>query len=262
MIDPKLWGHIVKAVETVMTEIHLKFAPDGLKVEQMTSDKSAMIGAIIPKTEFIEYNATDEHLIILNMEHVSKIGKRLSKATQVGLGFDEDGPDSSLFQMVLTGEDNRRVFNLPVFAPEEGHRDVMVPFDIDLDAEFQMTGSAFESIIKDLMILAVRGKFLVDRERVVFSGESGQGSEAKIVYDVGKELSSLDKKTEDEPLSASFSLRPLEEMSRAINNKDEALTVKMSNDKPIVIELPLGLDENSHSKIVMILSPILPRRSE
>ena len=260
MIDPELWGHIVKTVETVMTEIHLKFGPDGMKVEQVTSDKSGMIGVIIMKSDFIEYNVTSEHLIILNMEHVSKIARRLSKVTGIGLGFDEDGPDNNLFQLVLTGEDNRRVFNIPVFTPNEDHRDVTVPFDIEFEAEFEMTGAAFESVIKDLLILAARGKFLVDTSRVVFSGGSGEGPEAKIVYDVGKELSALRRSTEDEPLSASFTLRALEDMTKAIINKEEPMTIKMSHESPILFELSIGLDSDSESKIVMLLSPVLDRR--
>lgn len=262
-IEPKMWNYLVKAVSTVMTEIKMMFRPDGLTVEQLSSDKSMMIGAKIPKSEFIEYNVTDEHLIILNLGEVVSIAKRLGKATEVGLSFDEDGPDSNLFQLVLTLEDNRRIFSLPILAPKEGDREVTVPFDLDYDAEFQMTGRAFDSVIEDLMILARRAKFLVEPKRVVFKGSAEGGKEAKIVYDIGNELTSLKKNTEepDELLSSRFSLPPLDDMKGAIIEKNRTVTFKLSHNKPLWFELPIGMEDDSISRLVMLISPVVDRRT-
>lgn len=262
-IEPKMWNYLVKAAGTVMTEIQLKFKPDGLTVEQLSSDKSMMIGAKIPKSEFIEYNVTDEHLIILNLGEVTKIAKRLGKATGVGLGFDEDGPDSNLFQLVLTLENNRRIFNLPILMPKEDDRKVEVPFDLELDAEFQMTGSAFESVIEDLMILAARAKFIVEPKRVVFKGSAEGGQEVKIVYDIGEELTSLKKTTEepDELLTSRFSLPALGDLKGAIIEKNKTVTFKLSHNKPLWFELPIGIKKKSTSRLVVLISPVVDRRS-
>lgn len=262
-IEPKMWNYLVKAVSTVMTEIKLMFRPDGLTIEQLSSDKSMMIGAKVPKSEFIEYNVTAEHLIVLNLGEVSKIAKRLGKATGVGLSFDEDGPDSNLFQLVLTLENNRRIFNLPILMPKEEERPVEVPFDLELDAEFKMTGSAFESMIEDLMILATRAKFLVESKRVVFKGSAEAGKEAKIVYDIGKELTSLKKNTAepDEILSSRFSLPPLNDLKNAIIEKNKTVTFKLSHNKPLWFELPIGMEDDSTSRLVMLISPVVDRRS-
>jgi hypothetical protein len=262
IINPNVWENLVKAVGTVMPEMQIKFKPDGLTIEQMSKDKATMIGAKIPKSDFVEYNCTGDHLIILNLEQLTKIAKRLGKATEVGLSFDEDGPDSNLFQLVLTGEDNRKVFNLIVFAPDQSYRDVTVPFDVEFDSEFHMLGSAFESVIKDLLIMASRAKFLVDQKRVVFRGGTDEGNETKIVYDVGKDISSLKKDTEDEPLAATFSLRPLEDLTGAIVDKSRPVVVKMAHEKPLWFEVDLGLDEKSTSRLVIVQAPILDRRGD
>lgn len=262
-IEPKMWNYLVEAASTVMTEIKLMFRPDGLTIEQLSSDKSMMIGAKVPKSEFIEYNVTAEQLIILNLAEVTKMKKRLGKATEVGLSFDEDGPDSNLFQLVLTLENNRRIFNLPILMPKEGDREVTVPFDFELDAEFQMTGSAFESVIEDLAILATRAKFIVEPKRVVFKGSADQGQEVKIVYDIGEELTRLKKNTEepDELLTSRFSLPALGDLKGAIIEKNKTVTFKLSHNKPLWFELPIGMEDDSTSRLVVLISPVVDRRT-
>jgi len=254
VINPKLWGYLVKAVGSVMTEMQLIFNPEGLTISQMSSDKSTMIGAKIPKSEFEQYDCSDERLIILNLDHVTKIAKRLSSASAVGFSFDENGPDSNLFQLVLNADDNKRVFDIPIFAPDEEYKRPNIPYDYVFDSEFQMKAGGFKSIIEDIQILAARGKFIVDSNTLTVRGES-DGSGATVTYSVGKELTSLEKNN-DELLSGVYSLKLLFDLCEALADKKELIMVKLSHNKPMWIELAVG----DNSKLILMLSPILDRR--
>jgi len=254
VIDPKLWGYISKAVGSVMTEIQLTFSPDGLTINQITSDKSVMIGVVVPKSEFSQYDCSAERLIILNMDQVTKIAKRLSNTAGVGLSHDENGPDNNLFQLTLTADDNKRVFNIPIFAPEADYKKKSVPYNLEFESEFTITGTTFKSIIEDLQIFGTKGKFMVDKDAFKTRSEA-DGSEALVVYKIGKELTSLDKK-HDNVLSAVFSLGALHDICEAIVEKKEEIMVKLSHNKPIWIELPVG----DKSKLVLLLSPIVDMR--
>lgn len=255
-VAPGIWSQIVSAVGSFMTEIHLDFKMDGLYVSQITTDRSMMVGVRVPASEFGTYDCTKERLVILNLDQLTKIVKRVAGTIEIVMSNDEDGPDSNVFNVVLVGEDNRRSFTLPMLTPDEG-KSVQLPNTVEFESDLVMLGSCFKDIAKDLDIISANPRFFVDSKRLLVKSQ-GDGADTKLVYELGKDLISIDKRIdENEPLSSMFRLDALKDMAEAFDSKTQ-VTIKLSNGKPLWVEVPLG----ESGLLIMILAPVVDRREK
>ena len=249
-ISPEIWKHIGITVETVATEIHLKFKPDGLSVAQVTSDKSAMVGLELPASEFLKYQVEEEQLIILNLDNLSKINKRMSGVTMVGLARDD-----AIFQMTLYKEKHERTFEVPILMQADDYKEKPIPYDLVFDSEFRMTADTFISVIKDIEIISARTLIVVEDDKLVIRGSGDAGASVKAVLEEGDELIQLIKSGEG-VLSASYSTPRLKALSDALIDKKGTVLAKMTNNKPLWLEISLS----DNGRIVLLIAPVVERR--
>ena len=251
-LTKKMWGEITQGVQEMLTEATFFIKKEGIILSQLDSSKAAMVKIDIPAKEFEEYECTEQHIISVSTEMLSKIYKRLTEAKTVNIKSN----NKSTVRITVNLPTKKKTFEIANFKPfqEEPQK---FP-ELSSDAEITITKKAFKEAFDDVTIAANYVTLKVKGNKMTLNGDTGDDisnntTELTKIEDDESSIISIDVNKEVE--RAQFSGEYINSMIKSISAKQ--LQIEVTQDKPLVVYTWL----TDTAFIAFMIAPRVERRA-
>ncbi len=230
--EAKTFKAILDAIAEMVEETSFKATPEGIRLRNMDTSRSAMITVDLPKEFFESYEVEEEEIIGLQLTDLRKL---LQRAGASKLHLDTTKKDGRMqVKLEATGRGTRS-FGVPLIrVVGEDLPDPKVPFK----AKVKLIASLLDDAIKDCAIVGDTVAFTANKEdfNVTANGDDG---EIKVEFsEATNSLLSIELK-DGMSQRTTYTISFLQSMMKAADASDivelqygQALPVRMDFDLP------------------------------
>ncbi len=237
--DAKRYKNATSAIVNLIDEGVLEVGKDGLFLRAMDPSQIAMVSFTMPKTCFVEYDATTPSSKVgLNFDNLSKILSRTRGEEKLEISQQENK-----LQLCFMGNMRKRNFKVPILdMPASTSKEPAISHD----TKIIMSSSHFKESLRDAA--------LVGQHITLSTSEKGLSIE---VHGDSSDLTEENEKTGEgiteisvtKPAKATFPLQYLEDIVKACP-ENSPLTLHLKTNAPMKAEY-----EVEGAKVVYYLAP-------
>lgn len=231
--------YIINVIKDIISDTILYITGNGIHMSTMDANHICLCKFNLDKQLFSEFICDDKAEIGLNINFISKILNCSSNTNNLSLELENE--DSDKMQLYFTG-DYDMIFNINLMHLENNINNID---DSNYSNCIKMESKKFNSIIKDLQIIGEDIDLQCIDNNIIFKTDGDDG-ELEIKLDK-KNVISIEN---NECYSDKFSLSYLNTFTKALPISNN-MTLKLSNNKPMIIEFYINESINSFIKFYL-----------
>jgi len=214
-------GLLVKAIDVIselITEVRIKINEEGISITAMDPANVAMVGFVLPKSSFSQYQAGEEVLGI-NLDNLKRILKRCGSGSSLILENKGNNLNIQIQDRI------KRNFTLGLIDIEK--EDKKMP-DWQFNANIKINSVDLVASIEDCAIVSDACSFITEEGKFII--------ESKGLNSARSEFSGDEAEIEAENCKARFSLEYLQKFMKAAKMSDK-INIHFSQDHPLKMEI-------------------------
>ncbi|MFA5108647.1 MAG: proliferating cell nuclear antigen (pcna) [Candidatus Micrarchaeia archaeon] len=236
--DAKKFKGAIDAIVNLIDEGTLEIDAEGISLKAMDPSQISMVCFTMPKSAFVEYEASDPDRVGLNFDNLSKILSRARSDEKLEIYREENK-----VMVKFSSGKKRRSFKIPVLdMPASISREPKVAPDVQI----KLLGSILKDQLKDAALVSTHVSFNAMEEgfRIDVHGDSSD-----LLVEQEKDSEEIIEMKVSAPAKATFPLQYLEDITRACPDSSP-VSLNLKTNAPIKIEY-----EVSGAKLAYYLAP-------
>ncbi len=218
---------IISAISTLVEEATFVATAEGITFRGMDPSHVALIDISWPNSAFEKFECDSDIKFGVRIDEFSKLIKRADKKDGIAISISEDN-------MLLVSIGKNKKYKMRLI--ESSATDTPLP-KVPYDAKIELTTPAFDKVLGDVQVVSDYLTIGAKESKVEFSGKGDSGEVFIDVEKDGKELQSLDVKTDSE---GTYSLEYLNPVVKAVGTTAGTITCEFSSAKPLRIEFKVA----------------------
>uniref|UniRef100_A0A7S1KS54 DNA sliding clamp PCNA n=1 Tax=Percolomonas cosmopolitus TaxID=63605 RepID=A0A7S1KS54_9EUKA len=230
---------IIDSFKDLVDAVNFDCTTKNIQVQAMDGAHVALVFLNMEAGFFDKYRCDRSVSLGVNVGTIAKVMKCASSDDQMKLQAEDDGNQLMFTFQSKSNERNSKfeINLLEIDSPEA----LQIP-ETSYSAEITFSSSEFSKLIRDMANFGDTVTIQAKKSSIQFSvgGSTGKGS---IVIQETPEVETT-KITIKEAIQLTFSLKYLSQFSKG-SSLGETVTLKMSEDSPLLVEFPFGDDLGS-----------------
>jgi len=230
--NPQLLANVITIISEMVAQVRLKFKDEYMELTAIDPANVALTHLIIPKTSFVEYQATDETLGV-NLDNFKNVLRRCKIGSKLTMESEDN-----LLKMDI--EDKvKRSFTLALI--DIDHEEKQMP-NLSFKAEVEVDSQTFVESIEDCYIVADSASLEAGNDKFII--------EAKSLNSARSEFSSDEARiTATERCKSKYSLEYMQKFLKAAKFS-EKIYLSFGNEYPLRMDF-----RNNVFELSFILAP-------
>ncbi len=212
--DARVWRYAINAVSKIIEEAAFVINNEGFRLKAIDASRVVLVDFIMPSSSFDEFEVEKEEVIGVNLEDLSKILRRATKADKLELKTLEAGRLAVSF----IGKGTRTFIMPSIETTAEKLPELKIKFTV----RTKMMSTILRDTVKDLEPIGDAIEFLARPDTPVLKARSsGDLGDAEI--ELSEEMGSLIEYSAEEEAKAIYSTDYLSDIVSAAQAADEVI---------------------------------------
>ena len=229
--NPSQLSKAIDIISEIVTEVRIKVNDVGMSIVAMDPANVAMVGFVLPKTAFSQYEVTNEEIGI-NLENLKRVLKRSGTKSSIIIEKKENLLNIKIQDRI------QREFNISLI--DIDHEDKEIP-NLEFSSRVELNSIDLIATIEDCAVIADACSFIIKEGKFII--------ESKDLNSARTEFSGDEAEIKAEDCKSRYSLEYLSKFIKA-SKLSEKTTLKFANDHPLKMEI-----RTNNMEILFILAP-------
>jgi proliferating cell nuclear antigen len=216
--NPALLVKPIELISDLVMEVRIKINEVGLSIVAVDPANVAMVGFVLPRNAFSQFEAGEEVLGI-NLDNLKRILKRCGNGSSLILEKKDN-----LLEIQIQGK-IKRIFTLNLIEIESSDKEMP---QLEYSSRIEINSIDFISSIEDCSIVSDACSFVIDDGKFII--------QSKGLNSAVSEFTSDEVKIEAEDCKSKYSLEYLQKFIKG-SKLSEKTILKFSEDHPLKIEI-------------------------
>ena len=216
--NPALLVKPIELISDLVMEVRIKINEVGLSIVAVDPANVAMVGFVLPRNAFSQFEAGEEVLGI-NLDNLKRILKRCGNGSSLILEKKDN-----LLEIQIQGK-IKRIFTLNLIEIESSDKEMP---QLEYSSRIEINSIDFISSIEDCSIVSDACSFVIDDGKFII--------QSKGLNSAVSEFTSDEVKIEAEDCKSEYSLEYLQKFIKG-SKLSEKTILKFSEDHPLKIEI-------------------------
>jgi proliferating cell nuclear antigen len=216
--NPALLVKPIELISDLVMEVRIKINEVGLSIVAVDPANVAMVGFVLPRNAFSQFEAGEEVLGI-NLDNLKRILKRCGAGSSLILEKKDN-----LLEIQIQGK-IKRIFTLNLIDIESSDKEMP---QLEYTSRIEINSADFISSIEDCSIVSDACSFVIDEGKFII--------QSKGLNSAISEFTSDEVKIEAEDCKSKYSLEYLQKFIKGSKLAEKTI-LKFSEDHPLKIEI-------------------------